>query len=116
MHGHPFEAFVPAISQTARFCGMRWVEPPIVVHGAHRVSDEELRDAAEHYRRRLDALASEVSPQQPRTEPQVVERPMTEHGLLVEAMIYLAARRGVRAAREPPRARLGARLPDRRAA
>jgi len=56
MHGHHFEAFVPAISQTAVFCGMRWAGPPFVVHGAHRVNDDELRDAAERYRERLDAL------------------------------------------------------------
>jgi glutathione-regulated potassium-efflux system ancillary protein KefF len=59
MHGHPFEAFVPAISQTARFCGMRWAGPPIVVHGAHRVSAAELAEAAVRYRARLEALADE---------------------------------------------------------
>jgi glutathione-regulated potassium-efflux system ancillary protein KefF len=75
MHGHPFEAFVPAISQIARFCGMRWVDPPMVVHGAHRLSPEELRETAANYRRRIAALASEVSPQPQRTEPQAVERP-----------------------------------------
>jgi glutathione-regulated potassium-efflux system ancillary protein KefF len=60
MHGHPFEAFVPAISQTARFCGMRWAGPPFVLHAAHRVSEDELRDAGEAYRRRLDALVTEA--------------------------------------------------------
>jgi glutathione-regulated potassium-efflux system ancillary protein KefF len=57
VHGHPFEAFEPAISQTARFCGMQWVGPPVVVHAAHRISDDELREAAGAYRRRLEALA-----------------------------------------------------------
>jgi glutathione-regulated potassium-efflux system ancillary protein KefF len=57
IHGHPFEAFVPAISQTARFCGMRWAGPPVTLHGAHRVSDDDLTAAAERYRARLDALA-----------------------------------------------------------
>jgi glutathione-regulated potassium-efflux system ancillary protein KefF len=59
IHGHPFDAFEPAISQTARFCGMRWAGPPLAVHGAHRVSDDELAEAAERYRARLDALANE---------------------------------------------------------
>ncbi|MDB4982930.1 MAG: Glutathione-regulated potassium-efflux system ancillary protein KefF [Myxococcales bacterium] len=59
MHGHPFEAFVPAISQTARFCGMRWAGPPFVLHGAHRVGEDELQAAAAAYRRRLEALATE---------------------------------------------------------
>ena len=58
MHGHPFEAFVPAISQTAIFCGMRWAGPPIVVHAAHRVEEAALRDVAAQYRRRLDELAA----------------------------------------------------------
>ena len=58
IHGHTFETFVPAISQTAVFCGMRWGGPPLVVHGAHRVGDDELRAAAGRYRQRLDALVS----------------------------------------------------------
>jgi len=58
MHGHPIEAFVPAISQTARFCGMRWVDPPLIVHGAHRMTKDRLRDAAQTYRDRVTALAA----------------------------------------------------------
>jgi hypothetical protein len=54
---------------------MRWVDPPMVVHGAHRLSPEELRETAANYRRRIAALASEVSPQPQRTEPQAVEHP-----------------------------------------
>jgi glutathione-regulated potassium-efflux system ancillary protein KefF len=57
IHGHPFDTYVPAISQTARFCGMRWAGPPVTVHGAHRVSDDDLVEAGERYRARLDALA-----------------------------------------------------------
>ena len=57
MHGHSFDTFVPAVLQTARFCGMRWSGPPVVVHGAHRISDGELQLAATAYRRRLEALA-----------------------------------------------------------
>lgn len=59
LHDHPFEAFLPAISQTARFCGMTFIEPPLVVHAAHRISDEALRDAAREYRLRLEALSPE---------------------------------------------------------
>jgi glutathione-regulated potassium-efflux system ancillary protein KefF len=53
-HGHPFEAFVPVVEQTARYCGMRWLEP-FVVEGAHLISDEELAQAARGLRARLDA-------------------------------------------------------------
>jgi glutathione-regulated potassium-efflux system ancillary protein KefF len=57
IHGHLFDTFIPAVSQTARFCGMRWSGPPVVVHGAHRISDTELQEAAATYRNRLEALA-----------------------------------------------------------
>ena len=41
-----FDAFLPPYEQTATLCGMRFV-PPLVLHGAHRVGDDEL---AEHVR------------------------------------------------------------------
>jgi len=53
-HGHPFEAFVPAIEQVARFCGMGWLAPH-VVHGAHRIDDATLAASALALRARLDA-------------------------------------------------------------
>ena len=59
MHAHPFEAFVPVIRQTAEFCGMRWLEPLVVV-GAHRIADPELARTAARYRERLlELLAAE---------------------------------------------------------
>jgi glutathione-regulated potassium-efflux system ancillary protein KefF len=57
MHGRAFEQYMPAIEQTAVFCGMRW-EPPLIVHGAHGLSDAELGDAATTYRDRIRALLS----------------------------------------------------------
>jgi glutathione-regulated potassium-efflux system ancillary protein KefF len=60
MHGHPFEEFVPPISQIARFCGMQWVDPPLILHSAHRMSDLELREVAQRYRGRIEALVSRV--------------------------------------------------------
>ncbi len=54
MHEHRFEAFVPVVKQTARFCKMNWLEP-IVLHGAHRVGPEVLQRHAAHYRSRLQA-------------------------------------------------------------
>lgn len=62
VHGHPFAAFEPAISQTARFCGMTWVDPPVIVHGAHRINDVDLKQAALRYRTRLEALADAIAP------------------------------------------------------
>ena len=36
-----FDAFLPPYEQTAALCGMRFL-PPLVLHGAHRVSEAEL--------------------------------------------------------------------------
>ncbi len=55
MHAFGFESFVPAIEQTARFCGMQWQEPTIV-HAAHRVTVEELEQAALNHRIKLKGL------------------------------------------------------------
>ena len=41
-HGHPFEAFAPVVEQTARYCGMNWLDP-FVVHDSHELTDEALR-------------------------------------------------------------------------
>jgi glutathione-regulated potassium-efflux system ancillary protein KefF len=59
MHGHPFESFVPAISQTALFCGMRF-EEPFIVHGAHRRSSEAMRAEATRYRQRVVQLSTHL--------------------------------------------------------
>jgi glutathione-regulated potassium-efflux system ancillary protein KefF len=51
-HAHAFDAFVPVMEQTARFCGMNWLDP-FVVHGAHVVAEQELVDAGARLRRRV---------------------------------------------------------------
>lgn len=67
MHAHPFEAYVPVISQTARFCRMEWLEP-IVVHGAHQLTKDDLKRAGHGYRDRLDALHAEILERRSRTD------------------------------------------------
>jgi len=52
-HEHRFDAFQPVMEQTARFCGMRWLEP-FVVHAAHQVDDAGLRAAGERLRERVE--------------------------------------------------------------
>jgi glutathione-regulated potassium-efflux system ancillary protein KefG len=46
------------LEQTAVLCGMHWL-PPFVVHGTHRLTDEEIRMQADRYAERLRALADE---------------------------------------------------------
>lgn len=55
MHAHPLAAFVPPVEQTARFCGMDWLEP-LIVHAAHKISDAALGEQGVAYRRRLEQL------------------------------------------------------------
>ncbi len=57
MHGHVFDAFAAVVRQTARFCGMRWLDP-LVVHAASRLDDEALHVWGERYRERLVALGA----------------------------------------------------------
>lgn len=47
-----FDAFLPPYEQTAALCGMRFLAP-MVVHGAHRLSDDELEQEAALYAERL---------------------------------------------------------------
>jgi hypothetical protein len=109
MHRRPLEEFSPVIEQTALFCGMRW-EPPLVLHGAHRVADSVLEDAADEYRARLEQLVGEArAPGLPR--PPCHGGGVSEHSMLLDAIVYLGGRGGVRAHRQPAEARLRARLP-----
>ena len=60
-HQLPFDEFAAPIRQTARFCGMVW-EPPLALHGAHTVAEDEIAAAAIAFRERL-ATWSLPSPQ-----------------------------------------------------
>jgi len=47
-----FDAFLPPYDQTAALCGMRML-PPMLLHGAHRVTEAELEAHAAVYAERL---------------------------------------------------------------
>jgi len=47
-----FDAFLPPYEQTAALCGMRFL-PPLLLHGAHRASDEEMLSHAQVFGERL---------------------------------------------------------------
>jgi len=47
-----FDAFLPPYEQTAALCGMRFL-PPLMLHGAHRATDDEIESHAQAYAERL---------------------------------------------------------------
>ena len=47
-----FDAFLPPYEQTAALAGMRFL-PPLLVHGAHRLGDDELGAQVQTYAQRL---------------------------------------------------------------
>lgn len=47
-----FDAFLPPYEQTAALCGMRFL-PPMMLHGAHRVTRDEVAEHARVYAQRL---------------------------------------------------------------
>lgn len=47
-----FDAFLPPYEQTAALCGMRFL-PPLLLHGAHKASEAEIRAHAAVYAERL---------------------------------------------------------------
>lgn len=49
-----FEAFMPPYEQTAHLCGMRFL-PPLVLHGAHAVSQADLGAHVDVFRQRLQS-------------------------------------------------------------
>ena len=46
------------LEQTAVLCGLQWL-PPFVVHGTHRLTDEEISAQADRYAERLRGLADD---------------------------------------------------------
>ena len=54
MHRHAFGDFLPPYEQTARLCGMDWQEP-LVLHGAHHISDDLLAEHVAAFTARLKA-------------------------------------------------------------
>ena len=73
-HGHPLEDFLLPYERTAHLCGMRFL-PPLVLHGAHRVSEPDLEAHALVFVNRLleypswaAALPIEAEPEVPLDE------------------------------------------------
>jgi putative NADPH-quinone reductase len=60
-HGHPLQAFVPVVEQTARFCRMNWLAP-FVLLAAHEVRETVLREQGVKLRERLEAWRDRHAP------------------------------------------------------
>lgn len=76
-----FDAFLPPYEQTAVMCGMRFL-PPLLLHAAHRIGDDELAAHAAVYAERLASYPQwpeimEMDPA-PACDVQVDERPAPE--------------------------------------
>ena len=56
-HDHAFADFTAPIEMTARYCGMRWLEP-FVVHDPDHLDDETLRRRGAELRERLAGPAA----------------------------------------------------------
>ena len=56
-HEHTMVELLAPIAQTAVLCGMEFL-PPFVVHGTHRLTEEEIAVHAEDYRRVVEAYCS----------------------------------------------------------
>ncbi len=54
-HERPITDFLPPLMQTARLCGMKWLEP-LILHGASRATPEQIDAHARHVRTQLEAL------------------------------------------------------------
>jgi glutathione-regulated potassium-efflux system ancillary protein KefF len=57
IHHYPFADLILPIEQTARFCGMRWLEP-LVIHGGHALPADVVAEHATRYRRLLENYPS----------------------------------------------------------
>lgn len=53
IHQYTFDELIRPIEQATRFCGMKFL-PPLVLHGGHSLSPDEIEAHAAEYRRRLE--------------------------------------------------------------
>ncbi|MBC7500430.1 MAG: NAD(P)H-dependent oxidoreductase [Herminiimonas sp.] len=56
VHGRSFSDYLAQFEQTAVLCGMTWLTPH-VLHEAHQVDDDAVRDHVAQFRQRLESYA-----------------------------------------------------------
>ena len=78
-----FDAFLPPYEQTAALCGLRFL-PPLVLHGAHRASEEQVQSHVQVFRDRLQSYPDwpelEELEQCPACEVPPTDRPADPRG------------------------------------
>ncbi|MET0517600.1 MAG: NAD(P)H-dependent oxidoreductase [Burkholderiaceae bacterium] len=67
---HPIEAFLLPYAQSAKLCGLRFL-PPLLLYGAHRVNDAEVRLHAATFAERLASYPAWCPPQPAPPPPDV---------------------------------------------
>jgi glutathione-regulated potassium-efflux system ancillary protein KefF len=76
-----FDAFLPPYEQTAALCGMRFL-PPLVLHGAHRASEEAVAQHVAVFGERLGSYPQwpelEDLAQCPACDVPMTDRPVTD--------------------------------------
>jgi glutathione-regulated potassium-efflux system ancillary protein KefF len=75
---HPLDAYLLPYAQTARYCGMRFL-PPLVLHDAHRLADEDLDKHAKRFAHQLRDYPAWLA-NEPR--PSMVEVPLDDRPAL----------------------------------
>jgi glutathione-regulated potassium-efflux system ancillary protein KefF len=78
-----FDAFLPPYEQTAALCGMRFL-PPLLLHGAHRASEQAIADHVAVFAQRLRSYPQwpEIDglEQCPACDVSSTDRPRNTHG------------------------------------
>ena len=78
-----FDAFLPPYEQTATLCGMRFL-PPLLLHGAHRASEEAIGQHVQVFQDRLGSYPQwpelDEMEQCPACDVPTTDRPGISHG------------------------------------
>ncbi len=81
-NAHPLDTYLLPYTQTARYCGMRFL-PPLILHAAHQISDEELVRHARGFVQRLGSYPQWAGPD---AAPEPVEVPLDERPALFSSL------------------------------
>ena len=81
-NAHPLETYLLPYTQTARYCGMRFL-PPLILHAAHQVSDADVVRHARGFVQQLSNYPAWAGIEAPPRQPEV---PLDERPALFSAL------------------------------